>query len=65
MSTVFPVRLAWYLVAVVAGGLLLYLVAAIVGFFTSVLLALPASAVLLVALRYLRARYVDSDLYKS
>jgi predicted PurR-regulated permease PerM len=34
------------------------------GFF-GVLLALPASAALLVALRHLRARYVDSDLYKS
>jgi predicted PurR-regulated permease PerM len=34
------------------------------GFF-GVLLALPASAALLVALRHLRAHYVDSDLYKS
>jgi predicted PurR-regulated permease PerM len=34
------------------------------GFF-GVLLALPASAALLVALRHARARYVDSDLYKS
>jgi predicted PurR-regulated permease PerM len=34
------------------------------GFF-GVLLALPASAALLVALRRLRAHYVDSDLYKS
>ena len=30
-----------------------------------VLLDLPASAALLVALRHLHARYVDSDLYKS
>ena len=34
------------------------------GFF-GVLLALPASAALLVALRHLRAHYLDSDLYKS
>jgi predicted PurR-regulated permease PerM len=34
------------------------------GFF-GVLLALPASAALLVALRHLRAHYVNSDLYKS
>lgn len=34
------------------------------GFF-GVLLALPASAALLVALRHLRAHYVDSGLYKS
>jgi predicted PurR-regulated permease PerM len=34
------------------------------GFF-GVLLALPASAALLVALRHLRAHYVDSDFYKS
>jgi predicted PurR-regulated permease PerM len=34
------------------------------GFF-GVLLALPASAALLVALRHLRARYVASELYKS
>jgi len=34
------------------------------GFF-GVLLALPASAALLVALRHLRAQYIDSDLYKS
>jgi hypothetical protein len=30
-----------------------------------VLLALPASAALLVALRHVRAHYLDSDLYKS
>jgi predicted PurR-regulated permease PerM len=34
------------------------------GFF-GVLLALPASAALLVALRHLRSHYLDSDLYKS
>lgn len=34
------------------------------GFF-GVLLALPASAALLVALRHLRARYLDSDIYKG
>ena len=33
--------------------------------FLGVLLDLPASAALLVALRHLRARYVDSDLVKS
>jgi predicted PurR-regulated permease PerM len=34
------------------------------GFF-GVLLALPASAALLVALRHLRAKYIDSELYKA
>jgi predicted PurR-regulated permease PerM len=34
------------------------------GFF-GVLLALPASAALLVGLRHLRAQYLASDLYKS
>jgi predicted PurR-regulated permease PerM len=33
--------------------------------FLGVLLALPASAVLLVGLRYLRVQYPGSDLYKS
>ncbi len=33
--------------------------------FLGVLLDLPASAALLAAWRHLRARYVDSDLYKS
>lgn len=33
--------------------------------FSGVLLALPASAAILVALRHMRAHYVDSDLYKS
>ena len=37
MSTAFPVRFVWYLIAAAAAaGLLLYLVAPIVGFFTSV-----------------------------
>jgi predicted PurR-regulated permease PerM len=35
----------------------------IFGFF-GILLALPASAALLVALRHLRSRYLDSSLYK-
>lgn len=71
MSTVFPVRFAWYLLAA-AAGLLLYLVAPILTPFMQrmpeylgELVALPASAALLVALRNLRAHYVDSDLYKS
>lgn len=38
--------------------------AALIGFFTAVL-ALPASAALLVGLRHLRAQYLASDLYKS
>jgi predicted PurR-regulated permease PerM len=33
--------------------------------FSGVLMALPASAAILVALRHVRAHYVDSDLYKS
>jgi len=33
--------------------------------FAGLLLALPASAVLLVALRKLRARYLESDLYSG
>jgi predicted PurR-regulated permease PerM len=38
--------------------------AALIGFFTAVL-ALPASAALLVGLRHVRAQYLASDLYKS
>ena len=107
MSTVFPVRIAWYLLAAAAAGLLLYIVAPILtpfllsavlayiclppvgriarklprwlaaalvmallvfgklfGFF-GVLLALPASAAMLVALRHLRVHHVDSEVYKS
>jgi len=33
--------------------------------FAGLLIALPASAVLLVALRKLRARYLESDLYSG
>jgi hypothetical protein len=39
--------------------------AAVIGFFTAVLLALLASAALLVGLRHLRAQYLASELYKS
>ena len=39
--------------------------AAVIGFFTAVLLALSASAALLVGLRHLRAQYLASELYKS
>jgi len=107
MNSIFRVRFALYLVAVLACGLLLYLVAPILspllfaailayiclplvdrlakrlprwlagfivlvllvfgrlfGFF-SVLLALAASATLLVGLRHLRAQFLAKDLYQS
>jgi hypothetical protein len=49
MNSIFRVRFAWYLVAAVVAGLL----------------ALPASAALLVGLRHLRAQYLASDLFES
>jgi len=91
MNSIFRVRFAWYLVAAVVAGLLLYLVAPILSPFlfaailayiclppvdrlakrlprwlaVSIVLALPASAALLVGLRHLRTQYLASDLYKS
>ena len=76
MSTAFPVRFVWYLIAAAAAGLLLYLVAPILTpFLLSAVLAyicLPSVDRIarkaprwLVALRHLRTHYVDSDLYKS
>ena len=40
-------------------------VAALIGFFTAVLLVLSASAAMLVAFRHLRAQYLASDPYQS
>jgi len=91
MNSIFRVRFAWYLVAAVVAGVLLYLVAPILSPFlfaailayiclplvdrlakrlprwlaVSIVLALPASAALLVGLRHLRTQYLASDLYKS
>ena len=78
MNSNFRVRFAWYVVAAAVAGLLLYLIAPILLFaailvyiclplfgFFGVLLALPASAALLVGLRHLRAQFLASDLYQS
>ena len=64
MKSNFRVRFAWYLVAAVVAGLLLYLVAPILSpFLFAAILALPASAAL--GLRHLRTQFLASDLYKS
>jgi len=91
MNSIFRVCFAWYLVAAVVAGLLLYLVAPIPSPFlfagilayiclpmvvrlakrlprwlaVSIVLALPATAALLVDLRHLRAQYQASDLFES
>ncbi len=58
-------RLGWFAIDAIVALLALGTVFGQVFGFTGLLIALPASAVLLVALRKLRARHLDSGLYSG
>lgn len=58
-------RLGWFAIVAIFALLALGTVFGQVFGFAGVLIALPASAVLLVALRTLRTRHLDSSLYSG